>query len=231
MNGGTYASSAASAFDALTDGTIVFNSGEATGREGGICAPNGKGTIEVNGGSLTGTDNFAIATNGSDGKGGNTITVNGGTMEGNIQTTGYEAIGVYIANNDVFVMNGGAIKANGGTGICMRAGDVTINNGTITATNVDKNGNVVADGKIGDDPTVMTGCSAIIFHETSNYPGQQKGEMKLTVNGGNIIGVDNSVQVLSEAVEPKVYVYGGNLTPPYVPVDNTPAPEGTETPE
>ena len=114
------------------------------------------------------------------------------------------------------------IIAHGGTGLCMRAGDVEINGGSITATNVDKNGNVVADGKIGDDSTVMTGCSAVIFHETSNYPGQQQGEMKLTVKGGTITGVDHSIQVLSNAAEPKVFVTGGTLTPAYPEPEATP---------
>ena len=110
-------------------------------------------------------------------------------------------------------MNGGTIKANGGTGLCMRSGDVTINAGTIIATNVDKNGNVVADGKIGDDSTIMTGCSAIIYHETANYPGKEG--MKLTVKGGTIRGVDHSIQVLSNEEVPQVFVTGGALTPPY----------------
>ena len=215
IENGTYTTSAADVIRLGTNGTAIVNGGELTGREGAIACRDGGSTIIVNGGTLVGTDNYAIATNGSNGMGGNRITINDGTFEGNIQSAGYEAIGIYVANNDVFVMNGGSVVANGGTGICMRAGDVTINGGSITATNVDKNGNVVADGKIGDDSTVMTGCSAVIFHETSNYPGQTQGEMKLTVNGGTITGVDHSIQVLSNAEEPKVYVTGGTLTPVY----------------
>ena len=219
VDGGSYTSTSNSAFDALVNGTIIFNSGEATGSEGGICAPSGNGRIEVNGGHLTGLDNFAIATNGSNGRGNNTIIVNNGLLEGNIKTAGYEAIGVYIANNDVFVMNGGKIIAHGGTGLCMRAGNVTINGGEIVATNVDKDGNIVADGKIADDPTIMTGCSAVIYHEKANYPG--KAGMKLTIKGGTITGVDHAVEVLSNETEPQVFVTGGNFTPAYPePVPN-----------
>ena len=213
VKNGTYTSATNSVFDALKGGRIIFNGGEATGREGGICSPVGNGTIEVNGGHLTGLDNFAIATNGSNGRGGNTITVNDGVLEGNIKSAGYEAIGVYIANNDTFVMNGGKIIANGGTGLCMRSGDVTINGGEIVATNVNKDGNIVADGKIGDDPTVMTGCSAVIYHESANYPG--KAGMKLTINGGKITGVDHSLQVLSNEELPQVFVTGGRFNPAY----------------
>lgn len=225
VESGVYNASAADVIRVGTNGKVTINGGELTGREGAVACRDGGSTIVVNGGTLVGTDNYAIATNGSRGMGNNTVTINDGLLEGNIKSAGYEAIGVYIANNDKFVMNGGEIIAHGGTGLCMRAGDVEINGGSITATNVDKNGNVVADGKIGDDSTVMTGCSAVIFHETSNYPGQQQGEMKLTVKGGTITGVDHSIQVLSNAAEPKVFVTGGTLTPAY------PEPVVQEEPE
>ena len=216
VESGTYTSSRKEPFRAGIDGRVTVNGGKLTGQEGAVVAADGMGTIEVNGGELVGLDNFAISTNGSEGRGGNLITVHGGRLEGNIKTGGYEAIGVYIANNDEFVMTGGEIIAHGGTGICMRAGRVFLAGGSITATNVDKNGNIVADGKIGDDPTIMTGCSAVIFHETSNYPGQREGEMSLTVDGATITGVDHSIQVLSEAAEPKVYVVSGTFNPPYL---------------
>jgi hypothetical protein len=60
-------------------------------------------------------------------------------------------------------------------------------------------------------------ASAVIYHESANYPG--KAGMILTINGGTLVGADKSVDVQSTEVEPKVYVYGGDLTPPYVPVD------------
>lgn len=213
VQSGTYTSTKKDVFHAGLNGKVTVNGGVLTGQEGAVTNAEGKSTITVNDGELTGLDNFAIATNGNEGRGGNVITLNGGRLEGNIKSAGYEAIGVYIANSDVFVMNGGEIIAHGGTGICMRAGDVTINGGTITATNVDKNGNIVADGKIADDPTVMEGCSAVIYHETANYPG--KAGMKLTIKGGKITGVDHSIQVLSNEAEPQVFVTGGALTPAY----------------
>lgn len=209
---GTYSSSRAEVVRVM-DGTAIVNGGDLTGREGAVTCREGGSTVEINGGHLVGTDNFAVATNGSTNMGGNTVTINDGVLEGNITTSGYEAIGVYIANSDTVVINGGQIIAHGGTGLCMRAGDVTINGGTITATNVDKNGNVVPDGKVGDDKRVMEGCSAVIFDEESNYPGQGEMTMKLTINGGTITGVDHSVQVLSNAAEPAVEIKGGTLTP------------------
>ena len=213
VENGTLESTNKAVLRAGDGGTVTVNNGTLTGMEGAIDSNNPNGTIVVNGGHLVGLDNYAIATNGTSGRGGNTITINGGTLEGNIRSEGYEAIGVYLPNNDTFVMNGGEIIAHGGTGICMRGGSATINDGTITATNVDKNGNTVADGWIGDRKTVMTGCAAIIFHESANYPGN--AGMNLTVNGGTITGVDYSIQVLSDSENPAVTVNGGTLTPAY----------------
>jgi hypothetical protein len=213
IENGNYVSTSDVAFEAQSGGKVTFNGGNISSVEGGIIAPSGNGSIEVNGGHIEASDNFAIATNGSSGRGGNTIMINGGTFEGNIHSSGYEAVGIYIANSDTFIMNGGEIIAHGGTGTCMRGGNVTINNGKVTASNVDKNGNTVADGWIGDKKTVMTGCSAIIYHESANYPG--KAGMKLTINGGTITGVDHSVQVLSNEETPQVFVTGGTLTPAY----------------
>lgn len=224
VENGEYESSKAAVFRAGVNGTVTVNGGTLTGQEGAVDS-RGKGpdnkcgaVITVNGGKLTGTDNFAIATNGSSGMGGNTVTINGGELEGYIQSAGYEAIGIYIANDDVFVMNGGSIKANGGAGICMRGGDVTINDGTIIAT-----GEPGTTGKIGDGNFQM-GKSAIIYHETANYPGKEG--MKLTVNGGTIVGVDHSIEVLSNEAEPQVFVTGGEFTPAY-PEEPVTEPEGT----
>ncbi len=117
IDGGNYVSTVDVAFEADKNGKVVMNSGTIMAVEGGIIAPQGEGVIEVNGGVIEVSDNFALATNGSSGRGSNMITVNGGTLIGNITSKGYEAIGVYIANSDIFIMNGGEIIANGGTGL------------------------------------------------------------------------------------------------------------------
>ena len=207
IESGTY-DSKNEAFKAVGTGSkITLNGGTVKSVECALGVNQGA-VLEMNGGLVQTSDNMGIGTNGNAGQGGNTITMNGGRIEANIVTAGYEAIGVYIANSDVFVMNGGEIVANNGTGLCMRAGDVTINNGTIIAT-----GEPGHDGKIADDPTIMTGTSAIIYHESANYPAKEG--MKLTVKGGTITGVDHSVQVLSNEITPNVHVSGGTLTPAY----------------
>lgn len=209
IESGSYTSSRNVAFEAKNGGKITINGGEINSVEGGVIAPAHGGIVEINGGVIESSDNFAIATNGNAGNDANVITINGGRLIGNIKSTGYEAIGVYVANKDVLTMNGGEIIANGGTGICMRGGIVTINDGTITATGVDKNGQPIADGMIGDDPTVATGVSAIVYHKSNAY--QNEG-MQLIIHGGTINGVDHAIDVIGDE-HPNITVDGGTLTP------------------
>ena len=185
---------------------VTFNKGSLEAVEGGIGAFDG-GEILMNGGEIEISDNFTLFTNGTSGRGNNTITLNGGTLTGNISSNGYEACGIYIANNDTFVMNGGTVTGNGGCGILMRGGNVTINNGTVTAIT----GSHVP-GWVGDNKTKMS-ASAVIYHESANYPGKEG--MSLTINGGNFVGADHSVEVLSNEVTPNVTVTGGSFNPAY----------------
>ena len=194
-------------FTASGEGSkVTYNDGELYAVEGGIGAFYGA-NIEVNGGSIVVSDNFAVFTNGKEGLGKNHIVVNGGTLVGNIVSAGYEACGVYIANDDTFTMNGGEIIADNGAGLCMRGGTVVINDGMILST-----GESGTKGKIADCKILM-GKSAVIYHESADYPG--KAGMSLTINGGVFTGVDHSVEVLSNEAEPKVYATGGTFSPDY----------------
>ena len=206
VESGSYASNDV-AFTAGSGGKVTMNGGAINAVEGGITAPSGHGTIEVNGGEIEVSDNFAIGTNGSAGRGGNVITVNGGTLIGNISSAEYEAIGVYIPNADTFVMNDGTIRANGGAGICMRGGNVTINGGEIVATTGEH-----VPGYIGDKKTKMN-ASGIIYDFNANYPG--RAGMCLTINDGTITGADHAIEVLSDEETPNVTVNGGTFSPAY----------------
>jgi len=193
------------AFSALGEGSkVTIDGGSISAVEGGVGAFD-KGVAEINGGQISCSDNFAVFTNGTEGRGGNTIIMNGGTLTGNIVFDGYEACGVYIANNDTFVMNDGEIIANGGCGLLMRGGNVTINHGSITA-NVGPN----VPGCVGDNITKMN-ASAVIYHESANYPG--KTGMSLTINGGTFTGVDQAVEILSNEETPNVTINGGEFIP------------------
>lgn len=208
VESGDYTSTTDVGFGAVGEGSkVTIKGGNITAREGGVGAFDG-GELQIDGGTITGTDNFPVFTNGTAGRGGNTITLNGGKLIGNIISSGYEACGIYIANNDTFVMNGGEVIANGGVGILMRAGTVVINDGKITAT-----GEAGGEGGwVGDNKTKMS-KSAVIYHETANYPG--KAGMSLEINGGTFIGVDHSLEVLSNEAVPNVTVNGGTFIPTY----------------
>ena len=206
IESGDYASNDV-AFTAGYGGKVTMDGGKISAVEGGIIAPLGHGEIEVNGGEIEVSDNFAIGTNGTEGRGGNVITINGGELTGNITSPNYEAIGVYVPNADTLVMNDGVIQANGGAGICMRAGFVTINGGEIIATTGDH-----VPGFIGDNKSRMN-ASGIIYHENANYPGKEG--MSLTINGGTITGADHSLEVLSNEETPNVTVNGGTFSPAY----------------
>ena len=112
---------------------ITVNGGNFHAVEGGFGAFD-KASIEVNGGNFEVTDNFALYTNGSEGRGGNTIIINDIDINNSITSANYIACGIYVANDDTFIMNGGNIVANGGCGILQRGGHVTINGGTIKGT-------------------------------------------------------------------------------------------------
>jgi len=199
------------AFKAIGEGSkIVMNGGSIHGVECALGANRGA-EIELNGGTVITSDNMGIGTNGSSGEGGNKIVMNGGEIIGSISSNGYEAIGVYIANNDSFTMNGGRIVGHGGAGILMRAGTVVINDGEVIAE-VSDNRPAGSTGWIGDKKKAMT-QTAVIYDEASNYPG--KAGMSLTINGGTFNGVAHSVEVLSNEVEPAVTITGGEFTPAY----------------
>lgn len=206
---GTY-NSGDVAFSAVGEGSkITFDGGSLVAVEGGIGAFD-KGEIVINGGKIKGTDNFPVFTNGTAGRGGNIITINGGEFEGNITSNGYESCCVYVANNDTLVINGGKFISNDGCGILMRAGNVTINDCEIIAGKKDTDSH--SPGWVGDNKEKMS-ASAVIYHEKANYPG--KAGMSLEINGGTFVGADHALEILSNEATPNVTVNGGEFTPDF----------------
>ena len=196
------------AFSAIGEGSkVVLNDGQITAVEGGIGAFD-QGEIEINGGSIVGTDNFPVFTNGTAGRGGNKITINGGEFEGNITSAGYESCCVYVANNDTVEINGGRFVSTDGCGILMRAGNVVINDCEIIAGKKDTDSH--SPGYVGDKKKIMS-ATAVIYDEASNYPG--KAGMSLEINGGTFVGADLALEVLSNETTPNVTVNGGEFTP------------------
>lgn len=201
INGGTYTTtSAGQVLTSVGSGAeLTLNNVTANGQEFAAMAFDGA-TLNINGGEFTTNDNAVFGTNGTAGRGGNTIVIKDAKINGHIQSNGYEACGIYIANNDTVVIEGNTeINVDGGCGILMRGGDVTVKSGVkITTTAADQ------PGWVGDNKTKMS-QSGIIYHESANYPG--KAGMKLTVEDGVIFDVaGEDIEILSNEATPNVHI-------------------------
>lgn len=193
------------AFAAMKDSKITINGGEITSQKVTVGAYDG-GEIEINNGLLKSNDDAVVFTPSTAGRGGNTVTISGGTLEARSSTDGHVSCGVYIANNDTVTINGGRIESMDGCGLLMRAGSVTINNGEIIAHKGTRSPN-----RVMDDNFVML-SSAVIYHENAHYPDNTG--MSLTINDGTFTGDDRALEILSDAVNPNVQILGGTFTPP-----------------
>lgn len=166
VNGGTYTSTSAGqtigAIGANTE--VIINDATVNSQEAAVMAFDG-GTLTLNGGDYNTNDNFVVGTNGTSGRGGNTINIKNAVLKGKIQSNGYEACGIYVANNDTVNIEDSEIIAENGCGILMRAGNVAVKNTKITTTGT-------AGGWVGDKKKVMSN-SGIIYDEASNYPGKE----------------------------------------------------------
>lgn len=171
-----------------SDAQVVVNSGEITAQEVPVLLTEGA-SATINGGHLVGLDNFAIGGNGSPGKGNINVTINGGTIEGRIQSAGYIATAIYWPNSGTLTINGGEIVSEG-AGIVMRGGQVNLNEGTV----VTANGASGVLGKVGDSRQVV-GPYAVVYDNASNYPAHDSLELNIA-NGVVLTGTDGDIQCL-----------------------------------
>ena len=130
----------------------------------------GDSAVVINGGTYTSYDNFVVGTNGTvktgNDMGHNTITVNGGTFNGGIQSAGYVACGIYVANSDTVVVNGGTFNVTNGCGILARSGNTTV--GADVVFNVTGDGHL---GKVGDSQVTVPTGAVLVLDLKANYPG------------------------------------------------------------
>ena len=162
-------------FSVYTNGEfIIGGNGNVSTSEVCLFAADG-GSITVNGGTYTSTDNFVIGSNGTAGRGGNTFIINDGTFNGGITSTNYIACGIYVANNDTVVVNGGTFNITNGVGILARSGNTTVNGGVFNML-----GDNTLSGKVGDanKPAIDAGAE-IVWDFVAGYPG---GDPELTNN-------------------------------------------------
>ena len=165
---------------------VTINSGSVTAQEYGVIVTTGA-EAEINGGTIKGLDNFALGGNGSAGKAPGTVTINGGRLEGHIQSNGYIATAIYWPNEGTLNINGGEIVSDG-AGIVQRGGTI----------NIGANANIVANGasrvmgKAGDS-RVVVGPYAIVFDTESNYPARNTMQLNIA-DGAILMGTDGDIQ-------------------------------------
>jgi|GEM_PF-2699635 len=166
LNGYTIESGNGSALAASNGATLTINgNGNVKAQEVCVLVLDGSKAV-INGGTYTSKDNFVVGTNGSTNRGNNEITINGGTFNGNIVTAGYVACGIYVANSDTVVVNGGTFNIANGVGILARSGNTTVNSGA--TFNVTGDGTL---GKVGDSRVVLPAGEILVIDYAANYPG------------------------------------------------------------
>ena len=150
----------------VTDGKTltIKGNGNVIAQEMCVMAFDGS-TLIIEGGTYTAIDNAVFGTNGTAGRGGNTITINAGTFYGGIVTAGYVACGIYVANNDTVTVNGGTFNITDGVGILARSGNTTVNGGTF---NVTGDGHL---GKVGDSNVTVPSGEELVLDLKAGYPG------------------------------------------------------------
>ena len=157
-------------FEVRNNATLTFNgNGNVTAVEAPLYAQRA-GNLVINGGTYTATENFVIGTHGSEGRGNNTITINGGVFNGSMsaggQSAGYIACGIYVANSDTVVVNAGTFNITDGVGIVARSGNTTV--GANVAFNVTGNGEL---GKVGDSQVTVPAGEELVLDLKAGYPG------------------------------------------------------------
>lgn len=124
-------------------------------------------TLNVEGGTFTSLDNAIIGTAGNKELGGFTINITGGTFNGNIQSTGYIANGIYMANTGTVNIENATFNITDGIGILVRSGSLNLGKNVIINCTKDK----LDSGKVGDSKEYISSPSEICIDRKANYPG------------------------------------------------------------
>ena len=130
-------------------------------------------TVNGSGGELNGSGLACIAGNGSEGMGGTTINISGGTLTAKPYDATSAACGIYHPNEGTLTITGGTINVTDGVGVLMRGGEMTMTGGEIKAT-----GDATRTGSVGD-ANQKIGVSGVIFDRDANYPAVATTSIKI----------------------------------------------------
>ncbi len=167
MGTGTVKSTGNCVANAISGAKLTIKSGTYEAQESCVMAFDGA-TVVIDGGTFTTVDNFVVGTNGSTGRGKNSITINNGTFNGNIKSSGYIACGIYVANDDTVVVNGGTFNVVNGVGILARSGNTTVSEKVVF--NVTSDG-TIKEGKVGVAKINIEIPHDIVLDQKAGYPG------------------------------------------------------------
>ena len=193
----------------VNGGEVIIDNGTFIARDNVFSLSDFNSDLTINDGTIRSLNGFCVYTNKISDS--NNITLNNGYLESNVISNNNESCCVLMAGNNTFTMNNGVVKSTDGCGILMRAGVVVVNGGRVTAEKKETGSH--SPGYIDGVSTPMF-ATAIIYDEMTGYP--QKGSLSLTVTGGTFIGVDHSLEILHDEVQPVVEITGGTFVPDYL---------------
>lgn len=154
-----------------------------------VCDPGA--TVNVSGGDLVGSGLACIAGNGSEGMGGTTIKISGGTLTANPYDDTSAACGIYHPNEGTLTITGGTINATNGVAVLMRGGEMTMTGGEINAT-----GDATRTGSVGDTNQKI-GVSGVIFDRDANYPAVATTSIKID-GEAKVSGAKAAVELIND---------------------------------
>lgn len=158
-------------------------------------------------------DNAPVAGNGTNNAtnycGGTVMNIGKSIIVGNIETPGYVACGIYHPQyGKLNIEEGAKIYANGGVGVLMRGGTLSMTGGEIVAT-----GDKDLTGKVGDSRVVVP-TSGIVFDDYAGY--YDHSNVNVAVSGGTVTGSHSAVEVVkgadSTTPENQIQLSGGTYS-------------------
>lgn len=155
--------------------------------------------VTINGGSFTGIDNFAVSANGSPGRGGGNVVIDGATITGHIKSAGYIACGVYWPNEGTLTIKNTTINSDG-AGVVIRGGTVNIDENVV----INATGTTGVKGKVGDS-RVVVGPYAVVYDANSKYPAMNTMELNIAADA-QLTGTDGDIDImLIDGVEANIH--------------------------
>lgn len=191
--------------DSFLSGNLIINDGTFNSQEMTVLAL-GSSKVTINGGQFTANDNAVIGTNGSQcfTEATYDIEINGGTFNGETESTGYIACGIYMANRGTVTLNGGTFNINGGVGVLVRSGELIANDVTFNISS--KEG--LESGKVGDAKINIKTPAQIVIDTKANYPGgapviavNKTSYVPKTLDGNNVVTINTKEELKNFATK------------------------------